>query len=133
SNEMAELARNYHDDLQGDGNEITTAYRDTATRRVLRTLDNETEPPNMTELETNLGEADVHKALNEAARGKASGMDGIPTEFWLRMRNIYRETQKGDDGPEEQETCDIVKILTHVYNDIEEHGMAEGTQFAAGW
>jgi hypothetical protein len=32
-----------------------------------------------------------------------------------------------------KKTCDIIKVLTWVYNDIEEYGMVKGTEFSLGW
>ncbi|KAJ7052363.1 hypothetical protein C8F01DRAFT_1332905, partial [Mycena amicta] len=114
SDEMAKLARDYHDDLQNEGSDVGPEERNAAMEEVLRTIEDkdDSEPPDMTELKTTLGEHDVERALNEAARGKASGLDGIPTEFWLRMRNIYRESQKSNAVSGEKQTCDIVGILT---------------------
>jgi hypothetical protein len=87
----------------------------------------------MTPLSEKLSEEDVLSALMEAAPGKAAGIDGFATEFWRRLESINKENKSGEDGTPRKKTCDIVKVLTWVYNDIEEYGMAEGTNFSLGW
>ncbi|KAJ7210334.1 hypothetical protein GGX14DRAFT_565539 [Mycena pura] len=82
SSEMAELARDYHNDLQADGGDVEPALRFQAKNEALNSL-----PPlgtnvNMTPLDEKLSEEDVLLALLEAAPGKAAGMDGFATEFW---------------------------------------------------
>jgi hypothetical protein len=70
----------------------------------------------------------------EAASGKVAGMHGIPSEFWQRLEAINRDNKKDKGtGTPEKRTCDIVKVLTWVYNDIEEHGVVEGSKFSLGW
>ncbi|KAJ7864366.1 Endonuclease/exonuclease/phosphatase [Mycena leptocephala] len=114
SSEMAEIARDYHNDLQSEG----TDSRDRA---------------DIKPLSEKLTEGDVSTALAEAAFGKAAGINGIATEFWRRLESINKENKTREDGTPRKKTCDIIKVLTWVFNDIEEHGMVEGTDFSLGW
>ncbi|KAJ7064248.1 Endonuclease/exonuclease/phosphatase, partial [Mycena amicta] len=133
SSEMAEIARNYHDDLQKDLNDMEEALRDDVTRQVLTDIASRSELPEMERLAEKLSEGDVISALKDSAVGKAAGMNGIPTEFWQRMKRIHDEEVNLGYEQEKPKTCDVIKILTRVYNDIEEHGVVKKTEFAAGW
>jgi hypothetical protein len=54
-------------------------------------------------------------------------MDGIPCELWKTLLDQHTaETES------EKPTTDISKIMTLVFNDIEEHGIVEGTNFSLG-
>nr|GAT43772.1 predicted protein [Mycena chlorophos] len=129
---MAEIARNYHNDLQSDGDDIPQERRQQAANEVLNEITPKPGAPGMARLATMLEKTDIERSLNEAARGRAAGIEGIPMEFWTRMRNMFREAAKLPKDPQ-RETCNIVKILTVVFNDIETHGVKEATDFAAGW
>jgi hypothetical protein len=87
----------------------------------------------MKPLTEKLTETDVLDALLESAADRAAGMNGFQTEFWRRLESIHKENMKGGDDTPRKRTCDIIKVLTWVFNDIEEHGMVEGTGFSLGW
>jgi hypothetical protein len=130
SSEMAEIARDYHNDLQSDGINIEQSLCEDARREALAALPLAKEEADMTPLTEKLTESDVLKSLMEAASGKAAGINGLATEFWRRLECINRENKSGEDGTPHRKTCEIVKVLTWVYNNIEEHGMVEGADFS---
>jgi hypothetical protein len=131
---MAELARDYHYDLQNHGGDISDALREAAMQEAFSALPQTDLGLNMTPLQNKLKEEDIAMTLGDAATGKAAGINGIISEFWQRLSKIHSASQDGDgnDGPKKR-TCDIVKVLTWVYNDIEDFGVVEGTAFALGW
>jgi hypothetical protein len=134
SSEMAGIARDYHNDLQSDGIGVDLEEREAARKIALDLLPQPGEGADMKPLAEKLTEADVLEALLDSAAGKAAGMNGFATEFWRRLEAIHRENKKDEEnGAPKRRTCDIIKVLTWVFNDIEEHGMVEESKFSLGW
>jgi hypothetical protein len=132
--EMAEIARDYHNDLERD-NELTNMQtREAALRDALESVPPPRQGVNMDDLGRKLIENDILQAVNEAAAGRASGMNGVISEFWQRLHGMYKESNETTDAEGiTTKRGNIIKVLTWVYNDIEEHGVTEGTDFAIGW
>jgi hypothetical protein len=133
---MAELARDHYYDLQNDGCDIDSTTREAATQEAFDVLPQPDPEVDMTLLDEKLSEADVAAALKDAAAGKAAGINGIMSQFWQRLQTIHSANTgrdgDGRNGPANK-TCDVVKLLTWVYNNIEEFGVLEDTTFALGW
>lgn len=124
---MAEMAREYHDNLQLDGDtpiEICNA----ATQEALGNISSVTFPAQKTTMAEFLTEEDVSAALKDSPNGKAAGINGLPTELWksLKLAHINKKKQ-------EKPAFNVIETLTHIYNDIERHGMIPETDFATGW
>ncbi|KAJ3914954.1 hypothetical protein F5877DRAFT_49475, partial [Lentinula edodes] len=64
-------------------------------------------------------------ALKLSANQKAPGLDGICYEIWKIIHAKYKNATAYN-----KEAFNIVKVLQRVYNDIETHGMAEGTKLS---
>ncbi|KAH6909603.1 Endonuclease/exonuclease/phosphatase, partial [Coprinopsis sp. MPI-PUGE-AT-0042] len=130
--DMAEAARDYHEKMQGDGQHEDTspAERDARIDEVLTQLDIMVEGDDWEDLNTMLTWEDIHTALNTAPCGKSPGFDGIPSDIWLKMSQLFQRTNKGEGG---SPYTDIVQMLTLVYNDIEKFGLVEHSDFAKGW
>ncbi len=71
---------------------------------------------------------DVDEALKLSANGKATGLQGIPYEA-IKIVNAWNVANKKNDEP----GFDIVRTMQLVFNNIERHGMCEGTGFAESW
>ncbi|KAL1946415.1 hypothetical protein VTO73DRAFT_15542 [Trametes versicolor] len=71
---------------------------------------------------------EIEQAIDEAASGKAPGLDGIPTEVWKTYQAWYRRDVKAG-----KPAFNIAQAMCAVYNDIEKHGIDENTRFAEGW
>ncbi|KAH6914279.1 Endonuclease/exonuclease/phosphatase, partial [Coprinopsis sp. MPI-PUGE-AT-0042] len=130
--DMAEAARDYHEEVQTNRNhtERTSADEDRRIDEVLSQLDTLIEGEDWENLNTKLTWEDTNAALTSAPTGKSPGFDGIPADIWLRMAQLFQKTNKGEgDSP----FTDIVQALTLVYNDIESFGMVEQSEFAKGW
>ncbi|KAJ7172885.1 Endonuclease/exonuclease/phosphatase, partial [Mycena crocata] len=143
SDKMSELARDYHNDLQYDESESDPIQKKLDIRTVLDEMGRPEMVPGMETLAEEMAEEDIVKALKASASGKAPGVDGIPTEFWAKLCEMYMaETKKrkeaddraGEAGPTEATPLfDIILLLKRIYNDIERRGITQGTDFAKGW
>ncbi|KAJ7126525.1 hypothetical protein C8R43DRAFT_821231, partial [Mycena crocata] len=129
---MAEIARDYHNDLQTDDSEMDPGAKSIAITDALDGMSSHENDPKMQQLRTKLTEEDVITALLQSSSGTSAGINGIPTEFWKKLHEVYLETTRTNDKSDEppQPTFNIIKVLTAVYNSIEEDGIVAGTQFA---
>jgi hypothetical protein len=66
--------------------------------------------------------------MKSTQNGSSTGINGLPYELWKTLHDRYEIESKAD-----KPTFNIIHTLTRVYNDIEEYGVQEGTDFAAGW
>jgi len=87
---MAELARDYHKDIQLDGIEPEEECKNAAAA-VLRNIKNCLNNEKKEDLSLLLTEEDVQQALHCAPRHKSSGLDGIPTELWQKLEDRFRQ------------------------------------------
>jgi len=83
---MAELARDYHEDIQLDGIAPEDERKNAATE-ALHNIKNRLNNEKKEELSLLLTEEDVQQALYHAPRHKSSGLDGIPTELWQKLED----------------------------------------------
>ncbi|KAH9017333.1 hypothetical protein EDB83DRAFT_2178273, partial [Lactarius deliciosus] len=65
------------------------------------------------------------EALKHAKNGSATGLDGCPYELWKTLNVRYNKAVE-----EDRPGFDIIKTLTHVFQDIQNHGIAQNTHFA---
>jgi hypothetical protein len=135
SDEMAEIARDYHNDLQINETEEDLAAKNTAIADVLQGISSHENDPEMQQLTKLLTEDDIILALKQSASGSAAGVNGIPTELWKKLHELHLEAQRTKNSADNPAnlTFNVVKVLTLVYNSIERHGVVENTQFSTGW
>ena len=127
---MAELAKNYHNDLQNQHirpqtnterqNEIATTLDTIPTSQQLE--DPERLPMNKTTMPIQ-----VTKALKLTKNNSATGMDGCPYELWKTLNQHHLERSQLN-----KTSFNIIKMLTTVFRDIQTHRVEEGTPFALG-
>ncbi|KAJ7616838.1 hypothetical protein DFH06DRAFT_926602, partial [Mycena polygramma] len=130
---MAEIARDYHNDLQEDESERSPQAKSDAINAVLQGMSSLENEPEMKELAELLTEEDVIQALRESSNGTASGMDGIPNELWKKLYEIYLEAKRAnesDPNGSELPVFNVIKVLTLVYNSIQKQGVVPDTHFA---
>ncbi|KAJ6552396.1 hypothetical protein DFH09DRAFT_836603, partial [Mycena vulgaris] len=128
---MAELARHYHAELQHDTSELDIQKKDADIADVLGSMPPPPNIPDMVKLGKNLDEDDVRVSMNTSAKGVAAGVNGIPTELWSRLDEAFQAGKSATPDPAAPAPLfDAVKALTSVYNDIEEHGVEDDTDFA---
>ena len=131
SDRMAELAKRYHEALQHtDTNDHTTIDLDGRIEEILKEIPDTQKfrNPEESELNQNVTEEIVEKALKLAKNGSATGQDGCPYELWKKLQQRHEEmTKKG------KQSFDIIGTLTNIFQDIQLHGIEANTYFADGW
>ncbi|EJD33419.1 hypothetical protein AURDEDRAFT_131686, partial [Auricularia subglabra TFB-10046 SS5] len=126
--EMADEAREHHDTLQTKDIHPDAGEREAAIRTTLSHMTRILDEVDMGELANLVTEEAVRWALGEAAYRKAAGKDGHIYEFWCKLDEMYRAAKdKGARG------FNIVRVLTILFQDIQQHGLVEGSTFAEGW
>ena len=126
SSEMANLAKSHHENLQK--NDLAGDLMEDDFQDVLDHLEPRLDAREKNDLAKYLKEEEISQALRDLPDGKAPGIDGIPHELWKALRNLHIEDLKA-----KRPAFNIVKILTQVYNDIEQHGLVPLTTFPKGW
>ncbi|PPQ71789.1 hypothetical protein CVT25_005500 [Psilocybe cyanescens] len=126
SKEMAELAAKYHDKLQSQ--DLIDDLDPNETSAVLNHITPHLSAEGRTDLASYLTREEIQKAILALPNGKAAGIDGIPHELWKALMEKHTNNTRAG-----QPAFDIVSVLTHVYNDIEKHGVDPCTGFAEGW
>jgi exonuclease III len=128
SDKMAELARDYHESLQLDGDDEIGPGRAGHIEEALSEATARLTTREKAELARRIPTALVREAVKTAPSGKAAGPEGIPSELWKELDRDYDKT-KNKETPDP----DIAAVLTKVYRDIETHGVHPDTDFALGW
>lgn len=128
SKHMAELARDYHNNLLTEGLPGTSDEENRIAAEVMGNLTTTTQMADKAMMAKFLTKNEIIQSLNTCPNGKATGINGLPVELWkhLNATNVEKTSQG-------KPSFDIAKTLTAVYNDIERHGVSPGTEFTAGW
>jgi exonuclease III len=130
SKEMADITKVYHDELQNvdvDEDE-TDESRSKTFEPVLMTVDKKLGQAGKAEMAKYITVELVSQAIRESANGKAAGMSGVPSEVWKHLNVMYEITKESD-----RPTCNIAKVLTMAFRDIEKYGVQDGTDISLGW
>ena len=125
---MAKLAHNYYENLQNKLPLTFPQVRETTIRNSLASLSKHTSAVQNNCLGLCLTTDNICLSLCLSQNGKATGLNGIPYEFWKLLQtqhDIALKTLKP--------ATNIIKVLTRVYNNIEHHGVVTNTNFIAGW
>ena len=126
SDKMANMARDYHNDLQSAG--LDSIIENQETQDVLANLEPRLSSAEKQGLSHYIKYHEVQQTIKDLPNGKAAGIDGIPHEFWKTLADRHVNRTKANIP-----SFDIVKCLTTVYNDIEKYGVSPTTNFAKGW
>ena len=129
SEEMATKAKLYHESLQYKDREPTEIPDQSKLDKIFVNISAHPTTEQRNELATPLKYDKVYCALNEQANDKAAGLDGIPVELWKKICMMHDTCNDNIANP----YCDIVGILTKVFNDIETNGIIQSTKFNEGW
>jgi exonuclease III len=129
---MAEIAREYHNRIQSEGPHVNEAEREQAIKHTHEKIQRKLTNIQKAKMAQRISESDVIGAIMAASPGKAAGLDGLPAEIWKEMANERSAAEKKEPRPSPMPP-NITKILTTVFNDIEEKGIEPGTGFNEGW
>jgi hypothetical protein len=130
SEEMAEVARNYHENIQSaDNTQHNDIEQQTARRVALAEIPEDQKiAAQTTQLNEILQEEHVLNALMSSKSGSATGIDGIPYELWKHLHDRYKDANK-----KKKPGFNLIKTLTKVMNDIQLHGVNKDSDFTLGW
>ena len=128
---MAELAWCYHQNLQNDIEpHLTHEERSQQITRTLKAIPvtQIIENPRETRMNEFLSEENVRHTLALTKNGTATGIDGCPYKLWKALEKRYN-----DDTNVGKTSLNLIKVLTIVYQDIQQHGLNDTSNFALGW
>ena len=130
SERMADLAKKYHENLQGCDVPPNADDQDTEIDKALSEIpENQTlSPLDEQAMSQTLTEAQTRKALHLTKNGSATGLDGCPYELWKSLQARHEETTKKG-----KPSFDIIKTMTRILTDIQSNGVCRDTDFALGW
>jgi len=131
SDRMAELARDYHENLQKEG--LATPESDPRLEAIQTALN--TIPisqtivdPTHSPLDSIISKDTLESALTTSRLGTAAGPDGIPYELWNHLNTAHKKAAAA-----RKPSFDVLSCMTMVLNDIQTHGIDDRTQFTLGW
>ena len=127
---MAELARDYHENLQKHDIAVGTVEREDFINSSLAMIQVRLMPYQKENLGRNITEKEVKNALKQSKNNKSPGLDGVTYELWKTIH--ARHCGNLNKGPE-SESFDILKLLTACFNNIENYGIVKSTNFAERW
>ena len=122
---MAELARNYYETLQQKDLSPPNA-RDEAIENVLSKVNVSLPEDEKERLDQKITLEEVCSTLKNLPNGKATGLDGLPYEFWKWLGPIPIRRTDGD--PSNFNEC-----LHEIFLDIQRYGVIPNTNFTEGW
>ena len=131
TDEMASLARNYHENLQSeDLPQSTDPKRREAMEATLNSIPEtqKLQDVSSSPLNTEINNDDLVRALNGSKIGTAAGPDGIPYELWKHLHSKYKT-----DLEHKKPTFDILNCMLKVLQDVQQYGVDQRTQFSLGW
>lgn len=129
SEEMVEVARNYHEEIQqADLLSKNMASRWVSMRETLNNIPAAQKLNALTRLHNLLLEEHILEALRSLKSGSATRIDSIPYETWKVLHEKHIEATKSD-----KPSFNVVKTLTCVINDIQCHGVLQDFDFTLSW
>jgi len=131
SSEMAEIAKKYHMNLQKAP--LTTDDPPDRNECIYSTINEIPQSQTLNVLTDNdlrhlLTEQNLIDALYSSKMGSATGIDGIPYEAWKTLHEHHKKASAID-----KPSFNVIKVLTTVVNDIQQHGVSHDTHFTLGW
>ena len=131
SDKMAELAKEYHDNLQTE--ELlppTSALRAEALENALKAIPDtqKLEDPLTSPLNAPISYTDLESALATSKLGTAAGPDGIPYEVWKHLHAKHQSAIK-----ENSPSFNVLHCMLAALADIQTNGVDPRTHFTLGW
>ncbi|KAJ7351634.1 hypothetical protein DFH08DRAFT_636136, partial [Mycena albidolilacea] len=126
SDRMAELARDFHDNLQSK--DISSeAERNEAETTVFANV-KKVAQLDKAKLSQYLKRAEIVQVLKNLPNGRAPGINGLIHDLWKALHARFENSEES-----ENKSMDIARVLTVVFNDIEMYGVHPDSNFAEGW
>ena len=75
-----------------------------------------------------LNEENVRHTLALTKNGTATGIDGCPYKLWKVLEKRYN-----DDTNADKTSFNLIKVLIIIYQDIQQHGLNEKSNFMLRW
>ena len=129
---MVKLARDFHENLQKEDSPqpLSTEEQETMLEEVLQTIPDlqHLPDPERSPLNWEASEDHIQRALKLSKDNTAAGLDGCPNELWKVLQRRFEAANK-----ENKTGFDVVKALTILIRDIQEHGVDTRTDLAEGW
>ncbi|KAK0241001.1 hypothetical protein EDD85DRAFT_734897, partial [Armillaria nabsnona] len=121
---MAEMARNYHDELQDQDMNAHLDKCDAVIKDLLKNVTAMPAPEIIENLKKTLTREKVETALKLSKDGTAPGLNGAPYELYKTINAWYKiHTKNGDPA------FDVVNLLTLAFIDIQLYGVDPTTSF----
>ena len=131
TDEMARLAKDYHENLQSDDLlPPTSETRAEALGEALHAIPNEQKlaDPTASPLNSPITADDLEKALASSKLGTAAGPDGIPYELWKHLHSLHKSAAR-----EQKPSFNALNCMFRTLIDIQNHGVDPRTEFTLGW
>lgn len=131
SKKMAEMARDYHDNLQKDSleEERLSPNREAAIVSALDAIKARVSEDQAEQLGQELTWDECEIALRFSKSGSAPGLDGLPYDLWKTLHARFVEDSRHDD----RTPFDVLMLLMSVFRDVKRYGVCETACFADGW
>jgi len=109
---------------------LTLEDYDTALNDILNNIPKNQclEEPERTTMSWKTTEDQVCRALHRMKDGTATGLDGCPYELWKALEKHHNNLRYKN-----RPSFDVIKALTYLFQDIQEHGVDDRTDFTTGW
>ena len=127
---IVNLARNHHESIQRDSADLSPEEQARAIDEALQAIPETQCLPELERSTLNWVASEDHigQALNLSKDGTAAGLDGCPNELWKKLKLRHEAARRAN-----KESFDIIKALTIVSRDIQEHDIDDRSKFAEGW
>ncbi|KAJ7328387.1 hypothetical protein DFH08DRAFT_617570, partial [Mycena albidolilacea] len=122
---MAELARDYHEELQHDTEPPETELREQKIKQVLENVATTPTEEQYEMMKQKLLESDIIEALKNSQNNRATGLDGATYELWKTIHARYLEDIRCN-----RPAFNLIGLMTKAFNDIESFGVIPSTNFA---
>ncbi|PPQ77059.1 hypothetical protein CVT24_009763 [Panaeolus cyanescens] len=147
SQEMADTTADYHRDIQNadithvDADDVTRDQMIDNSLNILKTsLSNE----DKSKMSFTITQEEIRGAIKNLPNGKSPGLDGIPTELYAKLNEIYENRTNDKDNTENEDThheypnvpedgFNVVKYLHYIFEEVQLEGTYEGSKFSEGW
>ncbi len=131
SQKMMDITRDHHDNLQGAEQPADVTEREARIKKAVESISTRLTPEQIEVLSQILTREDIQEALKLSVNNKAPGPNSIPYEVY-KIIDSWFENKANTDSSDGQ-GFDIIKVLQMVFNDIEMHGIIDGSSFAESW